>query len=394
MSSIPQQIPVPNSLDVEAIERMLADLWKQTAGDNQTSGDDAVLRARAADLMVFLKGGSLLSDTQQVVSELASFHPCRALLMAGDRKAPARDIEMYVSAFCASQKRSDSRNLCCEGITLTAHGSFVSELPSAAVPLLVPDLPVFLWWREELGAEEKVFSQLCLAADRVVIDSADFQDPPSDFVAVARLVTRSGDEAIVLSDINWARLTEWRASLANFYDVEDYRADLDQITEVRICFVAETGKTLAVSSQALLIAGWLASRLNWKFDGTMEMQPQGLAFRFRRDNRLINLSFNEVHRPAMKSGRLVEIELEASDAPATFLVNRSEDGLHLETQTTIGERSYPGRLLPVRNWSAAQMLSREMEILCDDKIYEESIELAAAMIRDPALYRQPKTRNE
>ena len=59
--------------------------------------------------------------------------------------------------------------------------------------------------------------------------------------------------------------------------------------------------------------------------------------------------------------------------PATFLVSRSEDGLHLETQKTIGERSYPGRLMPVGNWSAAQLLSREMEILCNDKIYEAAI---------------------
>ncbi|HYN24310.1 MAG TPA: glucose-6-phosphate dehydrogenase assembly protein OpcA [Pyrinomonadaceae bacterium] len=382
MSSVPQQIQVPNTLDVEAIERMLAELWKKTAGHNQAVGDDAVLRARAADLMVFLNDESLLSDTHQIISELASFHPCRALLMAGDRNAAARDIEMYVSAFCASQKRSDSRNLCCEEITLTAHGRFVSELPSAALPLLVPDLPVFLWWREDLGAEDRVFSQLCRAADRVVIDSADFRDPPSDFVALAQLFEHRGDEAIVLSDINWARLTPWRASLANFYDVEACRAELDQITDVRIYFVAETGKA---SSQALLIAGWLASRLNWKFAGATEMQrsPEGLSFHFKKNDRLIKLSLKEVQRPAMKSGRLSQIALKADDVPATFLVSRSEDGLHLETQTTVGERSYPGRLLPVRNWSAAQLLSREMEILCNDKIYEEAIEVAAEMMRHP-----------
>ncbi|MBA3513109.1 MAG: glucose-6-phosphate dehydrogenase assembly protein OpcA [Pyrinomonadaceae bacterium] len=373
---------MPNTLDVEAVERTLAELWKQTAGYNQAS-DDAVLRARSADLMVFLNDESLLPETRQIISELASFHPCRALLMAGDRNAAARDIELHVSAFCASQKRSDSKNLCCEEITLTAHGPFVSELPSAAVPLLVPDLPVFLWWRGKLGAEERVFNQLCLAADRLVFDSAVSLNPPSDFVAVAQLLKRRGDEAIVLSDINWSRLTAWRTSLANFYDVEDYRAELQQITDVRICFVSETGTISVVSSQALLIAGWLASRLNWKFEGAVAMQrsPRGLAFHFKNNDRLIELSFNEVQRPAMKSGRLTQIELKTSEVPATFLVSRSEDGLHLETQPTIAERSYPSRLLPVRNQSAAQLLSCEMEILCNDKIYEEAIEVAAAMMR-------------
>ena len=248
----------------------------------------------------------------------------------------------------------------------------------------MPDLPVFLWWRAQLGAEDRVFSQLCLAADRVVIDSADFQDPASNLVAVAQLFQRRSDEAIVLSDLNWARLTPWRASLANFYDVEDYRAELDRITDVGISFVAETAKPSTVSSQALLIVGWLASRLEWTFAGAIEMQPPGLAFHFEKNDRLINISLNEVQRPAMKSGRLCEIELKCSDMPATFLVSRSEDGLHLETQTTIGERAYPGRLMPVGNWSAAQLLSREMEILCNDKIYEEAIGMAPEMLRGTA----------
>ena len=379
MLSNHQQINVPNTLDVEAIERMLAELWQQSAGHDQ-AGDDAVFRARVAGLMVFLHNESLLSDTQQVIGELSSSHPCRALLMAGDRTAAARDIEMYVSAFCGLQPRSGSRNLCCEEITLTAQGHFVSELPSAAVPLLVPDLPVFLWWRAQVGAEDRLFKQLCLAADRVVIDSADFQDPGSDLVAVAQLFNRRDDETMVLSDLNWARLTGWRASLANFYDVPDYREHLDQITDVGISVVAETAGDSAISSQALLMVGWLASRLQWKFAGAIETQTPGLGFNFEKNDRPIRITLNEVQRPAMKSGRLCEIELRSSAAPATFVVSRSEDGLHLKKQTTIGERSYPGRWLLVENRSAAQLLSREMEILSHDKIYEEAIAVAPEMM--------------
>ncbi len=129
------------------------------------------------------------------------------------------------------------------------------------MPLLVPDLPVFLWWRAQIGAEDKIFKQLSLAADRVVIDSAEFQNPGSDLLAVAQLFQRRDVEAIGISDLNWARLTPWRASLANFYDVEDYRAELDGISEVWINSVADTANTSTLSSQAVLIAGWLASRL-------------------------------------------------------------------------------------------------------------------------------------
>jgi len=36
-----------------------------------------------------------------------------------------------------------------------------------------------------------------------------------------------------------------------------------------------------------------------------------------------------------------------------------------------------GRVLPVRNRSTAQLLSREMEILCNDQIYQEALQFAA-----------------
>jgi hypothetical protein len=39
-----------------------------------------------------------------------------------------------------------------------------------------------------------------------------------------------------------------------------------------------------------------------------------------------------------------------------------------------------GRVLPVRNRGAAQLLSHEMESLCNDQIYQEAIALAAKMI--------------
>lgn len=382
MRSTPQQIPVPDTLDVESIERMLASLWQETARNSEYQVADAVLRTRAADLMVFLKDESLLAQSHQIISELATYHPCRAVLMAGDRTAPKRDIEMFVSAHYSSEKGAESSSLCCEEITLTARGEFVSELPSAAVPLLVPDLPVFLWWRDETGAEEKVFGQLCQAADRLIIDSADSPDPAVHIDSVARKLKLVRDEEIVLSDINWARLIPWRASLANFYDVQGCRAALDQIDHVRIDFTGEPETSSLVSAQALLIAGWLASRLDWKLaDKTQASDSQGRTYSFSKDDRSVVVSFNVVHRPAMKSGRLTQIELQNSELKAVFGVSRSEDGTHLETWTQIGEQAYPSRSLPNRIMSDAQLLSREMEMLCDDKVYEEAIAAAMEMIR-------------
>ena len=86
-----------------------------------------------------------------------------------------------------------------------------------------------------------------------------------------------------------------------------------------------------------------------------------------------------------KPGRLVHVELRTSGneidkEQVSFVVTRSPDNLHLLTEAKLGSATHRGRVLPVRNRSAAQLLSREMEILCNDQIYQEAVALAAKMI--------------
>jgi glucose-6-phosphate dehydrogenase assembly protein OpcA len=378
MGSVPQQIRITKALDIEVIERELANLWKKTAGESRHG--DALLRARAANLMVFLGDQSRLAETHEIIAELSSIHPCRALVMAGEKHSSDRDIELYVSAFCSTKRTPDDR-LCCEEITLTAQGQFVSELPSAAVPLLIPDLPVFLWWRDALRADDSILRRFSLAADRVVIDSADFQDAPPDLMALTELCDEH-NQTIAVSDLNWARLTAWRGLLATFYDVQDYRKELDQIIALEIHCVAQYSTGPASSSQALLMAGWLGSRLGWRIsNGTSaRLGPDTVSIDLAVDDGLIRFQLNAVERPAMKPGRLTQITLRTSSG-ASFDVTRSEDGLRLGTQAEIGGQIQAGRVSSLRNPNTSELLSRELEILGNDKIYEEAMAFAAKIAK-------------
>ena len=376
MDSIQRHIKVGETFDIEAIERALAGAWQATAAEGESEG--ALLRARAANLIVFLPNDAALAETHQGIAELTESHPCRVLVLVGDRDAHGKDIEVYVSSRCP-EKRTESSFLCCEEITLSAAGEFVSELPSAAIPLLIPDLPVFLWWRDVLHLDEKLFEKLLAAGDRLIIDSADFQDSSRDFAALARVLEAGANEATAVSDINWERLTPWRASLANFYDVPTYREELDRINRVRIEYVGQGSSSEFLAAQALLIAGWLASRLGWKFvKQTTSQQPdRGMSFQLRKDDRHINIELNPSQAAGLKPGRILRVELESSgEQSASFVVYRSDDGEYLETSVNVGVQRCPGRRVRFRNLSTVQLLSREMEILGGDKIYEEAILLA------------------
>lgn len=376
-----QNIDVPKTLDVEAVERALEELWQQTAGDEELENEGATLRARAADLLVFLTSEATLGETHETVRDLARVHPCRALVMLADHEGESRDIEMTVSTFGQRERVSKKVHLCCEEVTLVARGDFTSELPSAVIPLLVPDLPVFLWWRDLERLNDQNFQSLAQTADRLVIDSLDGGDLNTLLIHLSQLFAQRDKEAIAVSDINWARLTSWRALLANFYDVAEYRSLLANLEEVRIEYVAPESKATSLAPQALLIAGWLASRLHWDVEPNSAEHAEELVFNCRQNGKKIRLALKRVMGDGIKPGRLLRIELVAggNDA-ASFIVKRTDDGLHLETQAAIAGTSCPGRMLPVRNRSTAELLAREMEIPAKDIPYEDAVRQAARMI--------------
>ncbi|MDQ2975296.1 MAG: glucose-6-phosphate dehydrogenase assembly protein OpcA [Acidobacteriota bacterium] len=388
-----QQIQIGKTLDVEIVERQLAELWKQTAGDRDADDEAAVLRARVANLLVFVPSDSMLNEVKQMLAELTAIHPSRVPLMLGRRTGADRDIEMFVTSLCETDKRGVKR-LCCEEVTLKAQGSFVAELPSAALPLLVPDLSTFLWWRDSIQTSDKVFQSLLRASDRLVIDSGEFADPEYELVETHKLFDEKTPGTVAISDLNWARLTFWRSLLADFYDVPTCRSWLDRIDHVRIDYVAPESKPTTVAPQALLIAGWLASRLGWSLPGDQlpGKNNETLSFRLSGNDRgssqgettavgdrEIRLDLNRVEPDERKPGRLVQVELRTGNH-GSFSVARSPDNLRLLTEARLGTKIHRGRVLTVRNRSAARLLSREMEILCNDRIYQEALAVATRMI--------------
>jgi glucose-6-phosphate dehydrogenase assembly protein OpcA len=352
-------IPI-GTINPEAVERELQQLWLKTSQANRRDlkPDDerATMRARVANLLIFVTDESAVDEVNQMLVDLSTRHPCRAIVMIGAAQEANRDIEMSVASFSKpSGKKTDPR-LCCEQVSLNARGRFVVELPSAAIPLLVPDLPVFLWWNDELNTRQDIFAELAERADRVIVDSTRFADSGSNNLALVDLVNSDDENRAAISDINWARLTSWRALIAGCFDSAAHRPALNDIAGVRIEYAPNSGDSDEIAPQAQLIAGWLASRLDWG----PATGPE--------------ITYERVDHPLVKPGRLMSVKLLTKSAePTTFEVRRSEDGVYLKATISKGAETRELRTSKVRNRSVADLLSREMEILCRDRIYEEAL---------------------
>lgn len=405
-----QQVNVPATLDVMAVERELNDLWKRSAGAVDEAEAGALMRARVLNLMVWVETEEARGEVDELLGAVTSVHPCRALVLFGERAAADQDIEMFVSSRCQSRGAGGASRLCGEQVTLRARGSFVVELPSAATPLLVSDLPVFLWWRDEPRVDDQTFARLCRASDRVIIDSADFPDPHADLAALAALLQSERGRDAAVSDLDWARLTSWRMLLANFYDVAEYRAELEGLSRVRVEYVASEKAPDAIAPQALILAGWLASRLGWNVsrEGTASERASVKEILFEKAGRSIVVEFQKIEgRDEQGKGSLTRIELHAENAiqsdavtaatsqsssspspllstlasSSTFVISESVDEQSFETQASVGEAVRASRVVCRSKHSEAELIERELEILTHDHIYEEAIARVAEMLK-------------
>jgi Glucose-6-phosphate dehydrogenase subunit len=165
---------------------------------------------------------------------LAERHPSRTLLLfpepdSDDGLAARVLLECY-------EVPGTERHLCNEVVELRLRGARAVAPASIALPLLLPDLPVFLRWRGRPDFGSPVFEQLVEMIDRLVVDSAEWPDVPGAYADLAEVFDR-----VAVSDIAWRRTQPWRAELAKAWP--------------------ELPRRIAgPAAETALVAGWLRSR--------------------------------------------------------------------------------------------------------------------------------------
>src|SRR5690606_38694551 len=165
-------------------------------------------------------------------------------------------LEAWVTVYCHQQR---GVQVCSEMIVIEAERTARNDQPSSIVTLLAPDLPVFLWWMQLPSPDDHLYLKLAEEADRLIVDSDFLLDLASGLPALAAL----GE--LPASDLAWARLTPWRRRVAVFWDAPHLREPLAHLRRVEIQFVR--GNAGAAANRALLLAGWLAARLDWACAG-------------------------------------------------------------------------------------------------------------------------------
>ena len=366
-------------VDVNKIEKELASMWSGVSKTGDASGGAGVTRACALNLIVYTTPTDDHSQLEVMLGEINEQHPGRTLILVAYRDIPIPRLEGYVSMRCRLLGAT-GKQICGEQVTIEAGGVLVDTAATAVAPLLVPDVPVYLWWNDIPHYEDKLFDRLAQMADRIIIDSATFDHPYDDMLRLSQTISDQSRRMRV-SDLNWGRLTSWRTLLASFWDVPDYHPLLSEIERIVIEYRPPKDAPEEIAPKALLLAGWLASRLGWEVAGKVSRDSEGVCgCELRSGDRAIDLSFVQNKTAGLNEGMISSVAFTVRNGEANFSVAKRTDGTKLQTEAQIGTERTVGRVLTYESRSEAEQLGRELAFLNRDIIYEEAVVRAAQLV--------------
>lgn len=316
------------ALDVGRIEAELGKLRYMAAGA-PAEGQGFALRTSFLNMVIYAEHPEGAQYASSIIEDLATHHPSRALIVV----AHPHDGESHIEAQLAAHSHMSQaleQSVCCEEVTLHVAGPAARHLHSIIIPLLIPDLPVYLWWTEQLPQEPHLFQELLETADRLIIDSARFEDQPAALQRLAALSARETRAAV--GDVNWQRLHTWRDLLSEQRSVAEMRHHLSSVKSVEIRYAKGHGGSKAGS--AFLFLAWLAGELGWDTHGVSAHSSGRLTLR-ADEGRRVSAFIHAVDYPTLEPGRIVGVKIacQSETARALLSINRTGDPYHLTIRT-------------------------------------------------------------
>lgn len=349
MSGDHSELTVRTFADVHAIQEELEHVrWGlHEDGEFSEAAEHAAAEARASVLNLIAVVGSevQLREVSRVLDGLSVTNPSRTLILLAQHDRAEEKLEAEVSA----QTRTESgHRVTTERVLLHAHGEVAAHLASLVTPLLVPDLPVMLWWPGRPDFDNPLFDDLCHLADRLVVDTDEGFAPPD----LQRLleIARQEQARASIGDFNWARLIPWRHVAVQFFDMPGMLARLAQIQGATV-YHGRDGST----TQARLLAGWIQGRMaTVGIDVPVDLRPDD----------------------AYEHGVCQFLIYCGGDEPARFSITQQRGG-RLSAEIRIGDQEFVDRTVRLTRRSAEELLAIELTLPGHDVLFEEA--LAAAL---------------
>jgi glucose-6-phosphate dehydrogenase assembly protein OpcA len=296
----------------DAIEAALRELLRERHAANE-----ALAPARVINLIVIVDR-EWKGEIANRLERAGRYHGSRTVLCAVEEKRTTLDAVATVSY---AEPAGSALGVMHESVEIDLGPEHLRALQTICDPVLVSELPTVLW--SPHGHPEAV-DAVCPLVDVMLLDSDDVDDPVDAFARAERLRKHA-----YIVDLAWLRTTPWRERLAATFDLPERLEALRGIEELEIRH-RETSM-----ASALLLAGWLSSRLQWE-RSRLRLWDGQLAEGAAEGNGDVVVS---LHTAEQESPGLAGVTVTTADGTSLSL-QRGQGGLDAVERTADGDEHF------------------------------------------------------
>ncbi len=356
----------------------LKSFWSRTT--QTTAAESAVSHACLSNLIIYTEDILEEKHLTETIGEFVNKHPCRVILILAQPANRAAKLE--ASVVTHESKVGAHHVVSCEQITLRVQGSGLEELPSAIQALLVPDLPIYLWWRGIFLHQRKLLESLLPFVTRFIYDGVTWTQLHHTVPEVSRYFEQFADK-VAFTNFNWSRLRPWREHTADFFDPGAFEMDLPHLNRVRVEYMSVPGMEEGYQFRALLYVGWLAAQLEWEPAGSVPDRDTA-RLQFRNPKGIVietELALIPQSTTTSQSIQRIVLGTQQGGKAQEFLIERDHRQHMMVLSTKIDETNATFRTVPHADSSNADLLYRELGRRIRNRVFEKAFKMAARLIQ-------------
>jgi glucose-6-phosphate dehydrogenase assembly protein OpcA len=340
--------------------------------------DSAVPQACLCNLVIYTEDPADEALISRTIGEYVLMHPCRVIVAISQPRKPA---ELTTTVCTHTFSDGGGKTVTCDQITLNVSGAAIKELASAIQPLLVADLPIYIWWRGIFLTQRMLVEQMLSFADRFIYDGVNWTNLHFTVLQVADFISKY-DEKVGFTNFNWSRLRPWRESVADFFDAGVFEKEIWNISSMRVEYMSLPGSEEGYRFRSLLFVAWMAVQLEWEpIQGQPGEEVSRLQFKDKK-GRPVQVDLQLLPQVTATSQSLQKIIMTAVDGDFshTFTVERDHQEKLMVLRHQERENKTVLRKVPHSDSSIADLLYRELGRRVRNRVFEKSFTMAAKLL--------------
>ena len=303
------------TVDPKQIEKKLTDIWR----DLEKTGQ---MRACLFNLILYNPLSKRTDYIKQISQKVLEKFPCRIILINHDPEKES--LESSVSVIPQDDKEN---SVVCDYIEINVGTKDLDRASFLILPHLLPDLPIYMLWGEEIDINNPLYSRLEDFCTRTIFDS-ECTNNLSEFIKNLLEIKCN------IADLNWGRIESWKNLFVVNFQPCLYLEDLKKAEKITILYNSYQTEYFKQSKvQALYFHAWLADRLGWEFKSSSKEELTYL----RKDGGEVTFSFIPEKNTSLKPATIISIKVESEEDKLFELVrsekNENQVLFHASTKT-------------------------------------------------------------